>query len=104
MGGASGNAAPAGALSSPRPRRRNVEVSSHTSSPAACTVVHMSKTWPLAWGRRFSARAVTWSFSCTVTGRCWVMVFSRCTVPIAGNGNDASVMIAMCSPKASMCG
>jgi len=38
-----------------------------------------------------------------VVGRCEVMVFSRCTIPIAGKGNDESVSIAMCSGNASMC-
>ncbi len=86
------------------PRRRKVEVSSHTSSPAECTSVTMSKTLPLGWPRRPSGRAVTCSDSLAATGRCWVMEFSRCTVPMAGKGKSPSVMIAMCSGKASMWG
>ena len=64
----------------------------------------MSKALPLACGRRLSGRAVTCSRSSGEIGRCWLIEFSRCTVPIAGNGNDPSVMIAMCSGNASMCG
>ena len=80
-------------------------VSSHTSSPAECTVVTRSKTRPLGCGAQVGrAGGDLRAVSLGAIGRCWVIEFARCTVPIAGNGNDASVMIAMCSGKASMCG
>ena len=67
-------------------------------------MVTRSKTRPLACGRRFTADAETSSRSAGEMRRCWVIVLPTCTVPIAGNGNDASVMIPMCSGNASMCG
>ena len=53
------------------------------------TSVITSKTRPLACGRRFSDHTLTSTFSLGVIARCWVMTFSRCTVPMAGNGNVA---------------
>ena len=67
-------------------------------------MVTRSKTLPLGCGRRLTALAETSSFSCGEIGRCCVIELPTCTVPIAGNGNEPSVMIPMCSGNASMCG
>ena len=82
----------------------NVEVSSHTGSPRACTEVSEVEDPPLRVRAEPADRTVTWSVSSRPAGRCWVSEFSRCTVPMAGNGNEPSVMIARCRGKASRCG
>ena len=63
----------------------------------------MSQARPLVLSRRLSARSDSDTVSPIATGRCWVMEFSRCTEPMAGNGNAASVISSMCSGNASMC-
>ena len=67
-------------------------------------MVTRSKTLPFGCGRRLRAVAETSSFSVGEIGRCRVIVLPTCTVPMAGNGNEESVMIPMCSGNASMCG
>ncbi len=88
---------------SPLPTRRYVETDSHTTSSPTVPTTFMSHARPLVLARRLSARSDSDTVSPIATGRCWVMEFSRCTDPIAGNGNAASVISAMCSGNASMC-
>ncbi len=61
----------------------------------------MSHARPLVMVRRLSARSDSDTVSPIVTGRCWMMEFSRCTDPMAGNGKDASVISAMCRGNAN---
>src|SRR5215203_449298 len=78
---------------SPLPTRRYVETDSHTTSSGAPSVpttealTTMSHARPLVVLRRLSALSDSDTVSPIATGRYWVMEFSRCTEPIAGNGN-----------------
>ena len=63
-----------------------------------------SKTVPFGWGLAEPTLAVTPTVSPIAIGRCAVIEFSMCTVPIAGAGNAGSLMIPICSSKASRCG
>ena len=77
---------------------------SHTSSPPASTLVDDVDGPALRmWAHLVGAGASTVTVSPTRTGRWPVIELARWTVPIAGNGKLGSVMIAMCSGKASTC-
>ena len=71
---------------------------------ALVTVVTKSNIVPFACIRLLVAVAETSSRSVGAIARCWVTELRRCTLPMAAYGNALSVMIPMCSRKASMCG
>ena len=74
---------------------------SHTVSSPTIAVARKSIVRPFGCARTPEVCTSSSRVSPTATGRCWVMVLARWTVPIAGNGNSGEVSTAMCSGNAS---
>ncbi len=77
---------------------------SQTTSPSTRTSVCSEKIFPFGWGCSFVGRTRIVISSSTPIGRFWAIEFSTWTRPTAPNGNEPSLITAMCSGKASMCG
>ena len=77
---------------------------SQTTSPPTRTSVSSEKVLPLGCGCSLVGRTRIVSSSSIPIGRFWAIEFSTWTRPTAPNGKRPSLITAMCSGKASMCG